>query len=122
INVKLICVDCDQPNSERLIYPRLRDGVFMTALEPCKTYKLEYMNVTDNVVMGDDGFTTECTQEYQEIYKELILDVDKRTIVVPVDETDPTDGYPPLEFMHYFTYNKNVISTTEGDLKTFVEN
>jgi len=122
INVKLICVDCDDANSERLIYPRLRDGVFMTALQPCKTYKLQYMNVTDDVVMGNDGFTTECTQEYQEIYKELILDVDKRTIVVPVDETPvDTNAYPPLEFMHYFTYNKNVISTSEGELKKFVE-
>lgn len=122
INIKLTCVDCDQPNSERLIYPRLRDGVFMTALEPCKTYKLEYLNVTDDVTMGNDGFTTECIEEYQEIYKELILDVDKRTIVIPVDETDPVDGgYPPLEYMHYFTYNANVISTSQGELKTFVE-
>ena len=120
LNIKLTCVDCDEASTIRTIYPRLRDGVFMTALEPCKTYKLDYVNVSDDLVMGNDGFTTECTQEYQEIYKELILDVDKRTIIVP--EVKQPDGFPPLEFMHYFTYNKNVISTSEGELKTFVEN
>lgn len=122
VNVRLICIDCDEANSERLIYPRLRDGIFMTALQPCKTYKLEYMNVTDDKIMGLDGFTTECTQEYQEVYKELILDVDTRTIIIPKDTTPViTDEFPPLEFMHYFTYNKNIISTREGDLKEFVE-
>lgn len=122
VNVRLICVDCENENDQRLIFPRLRDGVFMTALKPCKTYKLEYMNITDDKIMGQDGFTTECTQEYQEIYKELLLDVDKRTIVIPEDKTPvETNDFDPLEFMHYFTYNKNVISTKEGDLKTFVE-
>lgn len=122
INVRLICVDCEDENSQRLVFPRLRDGIFMTALKPCKTYKLEYMNATDGVIMGEDGFTTECTEKYQEIYKELLLDVDERTIVVP-KETTPieTNDFTPLEFMHYFTYNKNVISTAEGDLKVFVE-
>jgi len=122
INVRLICVDCDESNNDRLVYPRLRDGQFMTALQPCKTYKLEYMNVTDEKIMGQDGFTTECTQEYQEVYKELLLDVDSRTIIIPQDTTPvDTNNFPPLEFMHYFTYNKNVISTSEGDLKIFVE-
>ena len=123
INIRLICVNCDDADSPRLIYPRLRDGLFMTALQPCKTYKLEYMNVTDEKIMGQDGFTTECTQEYQEVFKELILDVDKRTILIPSDEKDPTETpeFQPLEFMNYFTYNKNVISTSEGDLKVFVE-
>ena len=122
VNVRLICIDCDEANSERLVYPRLRDGVFMTALQPCKTYKLEYMNVTDDKIMGLDGFTTECTQEYEEVYKELILDVDTRTIIIPKDTTPViTNEFPPLEFMHYFTYNKNVISTGAGELKDFVE-
>ena len=122
VNIRLICIDCDDANSERLIYPRLRDGVFMTALQPCKTYKLEYMNATDDQIMGRDGFTTECSEEYQEVYKELLLDVDSRTIIVTQDTTPvASNDFPPLEFMHYFTYNKNVISTSEGDLKVFVE-
>ncbi len=122
VNVKLICVDCDDPANARLVFPRLRDGIFITALEPCKTYRLEYVNVTDDKIMHEDGFTTDCTQEYQEIYRELLLDVDKRIIVVP-EEVEPVlpDGFPELEFMHYFTYNKNVLSTSSGELKAFVE-
>ncbi len=125
INVRLVCVDCDENNNNKLVYPRLRDGVFMTALEPCKTYKLEYMNVTDDIKMHDDGFTTLCDTNYQEIYKELLLDVDKRIIIIPEDtlELDPVIAadYPNLEFMHYFSYNKNKLSTKKGDLKKFVK-
>jgi len=66
INVKLVCVDCDEPES-RQVFPRLRDGVFMTGLLPCKTYRLEYMNLTDSLSMGDDSFTTLCDTNYQEI-------------------------------------------------------
>jgi len=125
INVRLVCVDCDAENNNKLVYPRLRDGVFMTALEPCKTYKLEYMNVTDDMKMHEDGFTTLCDTVYQEIYKELLLDVDKRIIVIPEDtlELDPViaSEYQNLEFMHYFSYNKNKLSTRKGDLKKFVK-
>ncbi len=125
INVRLVCIDCDEANKNRLVYPRLRDGVFMTALEPCKTYKLEYMNVTDDMTMHEDGFTTLCDTSFQEIYKELLLDVDKRIIIIPEDtlELDPViaSDYPNLEFMHYFSYNKNKLSTRKGDLKKFVK-
>ncbi len=122
VSVKLICLDCEDQDNARLVFPRLRDGVFMTALEPCKTYRLEYMNASDNKIMHEDGFTTDCTEEYQEIYKELLLDVDSRTIIVPeVPEPEVGPEFPELEFMHYFTYNKNTISTGSGDLKVFVE-
>lgn len=124
INVKLICMDCDEPEN-RQVFPRLRDGVFMTGLQPCKTYRLEYMNLTDSLSMGDDSFTTLCDTNYQEIYRELLLDVDKRTIIIPEDTIEVPDVVvspcEPLEFMHYFAYNKNKLSTKKGDLKKFVE-
>lgn len=122
INVRLVCVDCEE--SQRLVYPRLRDGVFMTGLQPCKTYRLEYMNVTDDNIMHEDGFTTICDTAYQEIYRELLLDVDKRIIVLPPDTTlPPVDvvEWPNLEFMHYFAYNKNKLTVTRGELKDFVK-
>lgn len=125
INVRLICVDCDD-KEERQVFPRLRDGVFMTGLNPCKTYRLEYMNLSDSIVMGEDSFTTECDLSYQEIYRELLLDVDNRTIKLIEDEIDidPIDvdnQFVDLEFMHYFAYNKNKLSTKKGDLKKFVK-
>lgn len=124
INVRLVCVDCDESSNQKLVYPRLRDGVFMTGLMPCKTYKLEYMNVSDEYVMHEDGFTTLCDTAYQEVYRELLLDVDSRTIILPPDTTLPpvtVVDYPNLEFMHYFAYNKNKLSTKKGKLKDFVQ-
>ena len=124
INVKLVCVDCDEPES-RQVFPRLRDGVFMTGLLPCKTYRLEYMNLTDSLSMGDDSFTTLCDTNYQEIYRELLLDVDTRKLIIPEDTLEIIDvvvsACEPVEFMHYFAYNKNKLSTKRGDLKKFVE-
>jgi tetratricopeptide (TPR) repeat protein len=124
INVKLICVDCDEQD-ERQVFPRLRDGVFMTGLTPCKTYRLEYMNLTDSTMMGDDSFTTLCDTAYQEIYRELLLDVDKREIIIPEDTITipeiPVTPFENLEFMHYFAYNKNKLSVKRGELKKFVK-
>ena len=123
INVRLVCVDCEDA-TQRLVYPRLRDGVFMTGLQPCKTYRLEYMNVSDNDIMHEDAFTTICDTAYQEIYKELLLDVDKRIIVLPPDTVLPpvtVTDYPNLDFMHYFAYNKNKLTVKKGKLKKFVK-
>ena len=124
INVKMVCVDCDN-DEQKYVYPRMRDGIFMTALKPCKTYKLEYMNVTDQHIMHEDVFTTLCDTNYQEIYRELLLDVDKRIIIIPEDtlilDTIVVTDYPNLEFMHYFQYNKNKLSTKKGKLKDFIK-
>lgn len=124
INVKLVCVDCDE-DENRQVFPRLRDGVFMTGLKPCKTYRLEYMNLSDSVSMGNDSFTTLCDTNYQEIYRELLLDVDTRKIIIPEDTLDlpviVTNAFPDLEFMHYFAYNKNKLSTKKDKLKDFVK-
>ncbi len=127
IKVKLVCIDCDESSTERLVYPRLRDGRFMTGIEPCKTYRLEYTDVGIDKLIHTDGFTTLCDTNYQEIYRELLIDVDKRIIVLPpadtIIELVPVDvvNCPNLEFMHYFEYNKNKLSVNSGDLKTFVK-
>ncbi len=126
INVKLVCVDCDEAGIDRYIFPRLRDGVFMTGLDPCKTYRLEYTNLSDSVLLGEDTFTTLCDTNYQEIYRELLLDVDTRELIFPpdtiIDLPPVTVGnFENLEFMHYFAYNKNKLTTKKGDLKDFVK-
>ncbi len=125
INVKLVCIDCDPESSKKLVFPRLRDGKFMTGLEPCKTYRLEYTDLGGDSIMGTDGFTTFCDTNYQEIYREMLIDVDKRILVFPPDtiiELVPVvvADCPNLEFMHYFEYNKNKLSVKRGDLKKFV--
>ncbi|MFT5861044.1 MAG: tetratricopeptide (TPR) repeat protein [Flavobacteriaceae bacterium] len=126
INVKLVCIDCEEAGIDRFIFPRLRDGVFMTGLDPCRTYKLLYTNLSDNETLGDDTFTTLCDTNYQEIYRELLLDVDTRKLIFPPDtvvELPPVvvGNYDNLEFMHYFAYNKNKLTTKKGELKDFVK-
>jgi len=123
INIRLVCIDCE-PTS-KLIYPRLRDGVFMSGLEPCKTYRLEYMDIEYDNIMHQEAFTTLCDQAYQEVYREMLLDVDKRIYIFPEDtvvlDTVFVSDYPNLEFMHYFAYNKNKLSVKKGKLKKFVK-
>lgn len=126
IKVKLVCIDCDPEENTRLVYPRLRDGKFMTGLVPCRTYRLEYTDLGMDTIMGTDGFTTFCDTNYQEIFRELLIDVDKRIVVVPPDtiielDTVVVADCPNLEFMHYFEYNKNKLSVKRGDLKKFVK-
>ena len=125
VNVKLICTNCDESQKTKQIFPRLKDGVFMTGLTPCKTYKLVYVNIKDNRELYTDGFETKCDSNYQEIHKELMLDP-KTGDLTPVEETQEVETvvakeYKNLEFMHYFAYNKNKMSLTkDGELKDFV--
>lgn len=125
INIKLTCEDCEAADKNRTIFPRLRDGMFMTGLKPCKTYKIAYFNASDNKTMYEESFTTDCDKVYQEIYRELILDVPNRKIVIPepVVELEPVIAatFKNLEFMHYFDYNKNKLYTDKGKLKDFVK-
>lgn len=126
INIKLVCLDCDENAIDKQIFPRLRDGAFMTGLTPCKTYRLEYMDLNRSKEMGNDQFTTLCDTVYQEIYREIIIDIENGVIVRPPDTVvvePPVDvaEYKNLEFMHYFGYNKNKLTTDKGELNNFVK-
>ena len=71
--------------------PRLRDGVYVVILPPCKEYNLDY-RVDDKTIHTEDVFV-ECESAYQEINKEIYLS--------PVSLTDPASvvdlppGAPP---------------------------
>ena len=125
VAIKLTCKDCDEADKNTTIYPRLRDGLFLTGLKPCKTYIVSYLNVKDNVSMYDETFATECDKDYQEIIREFILDVNTKTLKLIEKEKEITpvvvSAYKNLEFMHYFDYNKNKIEIQKGDLKTFIK-
>ena len=127
INIQLTCNDCDDYEKNRTIYPRLRDGMFMTGLKPCKTYNIVYFNASDNNKMYEETFTTECNLNYQEISRELLLDVEKRQLIFPKDipatiiETVEINTFENLEFKYYFEYNKNKLFTNKGKLKDFVK-
>ena len=126
INVKLTCDDCEEYEKNRTIFPRLRDGMFMTGLKPCKTYRIAYFNATDSSVMYEESFTTKCELAYQEIVRELLLDVPGRKLIFPEDSVVDIPvvdivTWKNLEFIHYFDYNKNKLYTDKGKLKDFVK-
>lgn len=125
INVIVTCEDCPDGQDKRVIFPRLRDGRFMSQLQPCKTYNLVYNDATSGEIMGEESFTTKCDVKFEEIERKLILDVDNRLILFPKDVVTPVDPvvseYANIELMHYFDYNKNKLSTSSGELKDFVK-
>ena len=126
VNIKVTCEDCSEFEKNRTIFPRMRDGLFITGLKPCQTYKLSYNNAEDGLPMGEETFTTKCDTNYQEIYRELILDVPNRLILFPQDTVQEipeviASDYPNLEFIHYFAYNKNKLTVKKGELKDFVK-
>jgi len=120
------CDGCEGNDQKRFLFPRLKDGMFMTGIQPCQTYKIAYYNSTDNNVMHEETFQTECNVDYQEIVRELILSIPDRNLIFPKEPDvvfEPVDvnTYKNLEFMHYFEYNKNKLTVGKGDLKDFVK-
>ena len=127
VNMKIICDDCDDYDKNRTIYPRLRDGLFMTSLQPCKNYKIVYFNASDNKEMHSETFATECDKNYQEIVRDLLLDVQKRQLVFPKIEEAieiaevEVSTFENLQFKQVFEYNKNKLFTNKGKLKDYVK-
>ncbi len=125
LQMDLSCANCDDYNKNKVVFPRLRDGMFMTGLISCKTYTIAYRNASNNTVLYEETFTTKCDVDFEEIYRELILDLENNTLtpVEPVIEIEPVlvTEFKNLEFIHYFDYNKNKLSTKRGQLKDFVK-
>lgn len=76
----LKCLNCDDQREIRL-YPRLRDGSFINGLVPCREYEISFKYDSLSPVMYSEKFTTACNKGYEEIYKEVILDVERKRIV-----------------------------------------
>jgi hypothetical protein len=120
------CDGCEGNDQKRFLFPRLKDGMFMTGIQPCQTYKIAYYNATDNNIMHEETFQTECNVDYQEIVRELILSIPDRNLIFPKEPDivfEPVDvnTFKNLEFIHYFDYNKNKLTVGKGDLKDFVK-
>jgi outer membrane protein OmpA-like peptidoglycan-associated protein len=78
--ITLKCSNCND-NTEQLITPRLRDGVFVGKLEKCKEYELTYYysNMTKNPYTNK--FSTNCDEAYQVITKRVLIDDNNQKII-----------------------------------------
>lgn len=114
-NVK--CLDCDEAIDMKL-YPRVADGRFYARIEPCKTYELRFHYQDGDIDIFTEVFTTECVEEYAEVYKHYLLDLETMQFVSPKDEIA---GFSPLAFKHHFGYNKNKLDPEKGAFNEFLK-
>lgn len=82
----LQCVNCDDKR-EIKISPRLRDGSFFSNLTPCREYKISYYYDSLSTEVFSENFTTKCDAGYEEIFKEVMLDVDRKRVVPLISYT-----------------------------------
>jgi outer membrane protein OmpA-like peptidoglycan-associated protein len=82
LTVTVTCLDCD-PRYDRTVYPRMRDGMFMMSLDPCRSYEMSFSHNDGKNEFYRESFTTDCMKEKDEIYREVLLDRDNWTIVPP---------------------------------------
>jgi len=126
IKFVLKCGDCIEKEQNITLSPRLRDGVFTTSLEPCKTYSIALYNVGKDKPFQEETFTTECGLAYQAINRNYIYDMDDKLIKVVPEEITPIDTLPSIAFKNiemigYFDYNKNKITSTDQEFKNFLD-
>jgi hypothetical protein len=121
----LKCVDCVKKEQNITLSPRLRDGVFSTALESCKTYSIALYNIGKDQPFQEETFSTDCNLNYQEVNRNYIYDMNDKLIKVVPNEITPVDTIQPdafknIEMITYFDYNKNKISASDKEFKNFL--
>ncbi|MFA7274449.1 MAG: hypothetical protein WC044_11295 [Crocinitomicaceae bacterium] len=144
VAITVNCLDCSSESS-RTVFPRLRDGVYFSSLEPCQEYELIYTFDAGKREIYREKLKTDCDKEYVEIYRDITIDVrdpynpkivekaDTTAVVKPVDpvvtpvnpeitikEVEAVDFSNP-KYKHFFEYNGNKINPKKGDFKRFVK-
>lgn len=76
----LKCLDCNN-SSEVILAPRMRDGVFVSKLEKCKTYELSYYYGPESRKHYTTQFKTNCETSYEEIIQKVLIDDDNKVII-----------------------------------------
>jgi len=80
VSITLRCTNCGDA-FDRKVFPRIRDGVFLSSLEPCRQYEMIFSYEDGKKEFYKEAFITDCNKEYDEIYREVLLDTDTKEIV-----------------------------------------
>jgi outer membrane protein OmpA-like peptidoglycan-associated protein/tetratricopeptide (TPR) repeat protein len=78
--MELTCKNCDDKRKIDLL-PRLRDGQFFSNLSPCRDYSISFYANQSKDFVYTESFSTKCNAGYEEIYKELMFDVERNRII-----------------------------------------
>ena len=82
ISVTLRCLNCGDP-VDRKVFPRMRDGVFLSSLDPCREYEMVFSYENGKKEFYREKFNTECDKEYSEVYRDVWLNVEDGTMGHP---------------------------------------
>lgn len=116
----LKCTNCGE-NVQQVIRPSLPEGTFISNLRPCRTYEMVFFHGPEKTTFYKETFDTDCERGYEEILREIVLDVPTMTVID--DEKDHDDElfvYNPISLTHYFGYNNNKLTTSQGEMKAFI--
>ncbi|MBI1835824.1 MAG: PD40 domain-containing protein [Flavobacteriia bacterium] len=150
IKITVSCVNCEESMTNSTS-PRLRDGTFFSSLlEHCRDYEYVITSESGQKELFREVVTTKCENEYHEIYREILLDVDQMKVIsatTPQKETQTkvdssliarkdelnlketgvkellnnNNNLKDFEMIHYFGYNANVLTVNSGDLNVFLK-
>lgn len=117
----LTCLDCAD-KKERMVYTRPRDGMLMSLLEPCKTYKLVYQIGEDHQVVFEETIQTDCESVYQEKIGEQLIDIIKKK-KVDVEEVEEVQvvAIKEIEATFFYRYNKNKLFVGNREFRKFLK-
>lgn len=80
------CLNCEDQREIKLT-PRLRDGSFINGLTPCRDYEMTVRFDSLSPVIYQEKFSTACEKTYDEIFKEITIDVKRKRICIPRNYT-----------------------------------
>lgn len=70
--LELSCLNCSDATRKKVIFPRIRDGYFVSGLEPCREYNLEVLSSSKKSLFTEK-FETSCTTNIERINKPIII-------------------------------------------------
>lgn len=78
--ITLRCVNCGDA-FDRKVFPRVRDGAFLSSLEPCRQYEMIFSYENGTKEFYKEAFATACDEDYDAVYREILLDTDIKDVV-----------------------------------------
>lgn len=89
VAIEVTCLDCDM-ESKNVVYPRLRDGIYFSSLEPCHKYNLVYVYDNGQKIIYTEEVETSCSDRYDEIYRDILIDVSNKEEIVSLPKEGET--------------------------------